>query len=250
MNKRNNHWLAIAGAWVSLLLMPTAAFAQSAGVQPPNIVLVLADDLGFADLGSYGSEIQTPNIDQLAASGLRFSNFHVAASCAPTRAMLMTGLDSHSVGVANIPEAIPEDQAHAPAYQGVLDTDVPTVAEMLRQAGYRTLMSGKWHLGMANGERPSQRGFDRTFMLADTGADNWRQRSYLPIYAEANWFEDGESYELARKTFTHLSTWWIKPLSRSAASLSNRFLLIWRFRRCIFPCRLRQNSATSTCKPM
>ncbi|HCG70472.1 MAG TPA: arylsulfatase, partial [Gammaproteobacteria bacterium] len=176
--------------------MPTAAFAQSAGVQPPNIVLVLADDLGFADLGSYGSEIQTPNIDQLAASGLRFSNFHVAASCAPTRAMLMTGLDSHSVGVANIPEAIPEDQAHAPAYQGVLDTDVPTVAEMLRQAGYRTLMSGKWHLGMADAERPSQRGFDRTFMLADTGADNWRQRSYLPIYAEANWFEDGEPTSL------------------------------------------------------
>ena len=77
MNKRNNHWLVIAGAWVSLLLMPTAAFAQSAGVQPPNIVLVLADDLGFADLGSYGSEIQTPNIDQLASSGLRFSNLYL-----------------------------------------------------------------------------------------------------------------------------------------------------------------------------
>ena len=196
MIERNNHWLAIAGVCVSLLLLPTAAFAQSADVQPPNIVLVLADDLGFADLGSYGSEIQTPNIDQLAASGLRFSNFHVAATCAPTRAMLMTGLDSHSVGVANIPEAIPDDQTHAPAYQGVLDTDVPTVAEMLRQAGYRTLMSGKWHLGVADGERPSQRGFDRTFVLADTGADNWRQRSYLPIYAEANWYENGKPTSL------------------------------------------------------
>ncbi|MEC8620757.1 MAG: sulfatase-like hydrolase/transferase, partial [Pseudomonadota bacterium] len=129
---------------------------------------------------------------RLAASGMRFSNFHVAASCAPTRAMLMTGLDSHKVGVANIPEAIPEDQAHAPAYQGVLRTNIPTIAEMLQDAGYRTLMSGKWHLGFSDGEKPSQRGFDRTLMLADTGADNWRQRSYLPIYAEANWFEDGE----------------------------------------------------------
>ena len=91
--------------------------------------------MGFADLGSYGSEINTPNIDRLAASGMRFSNFHVAASCAPTRAMLMTGLDSHTAGVANIPEAIPEDQAHAPAYQGVLKTDIPTVAEMLQSVG-------------------------------------------------------------------------------------------------------------------
>ena len=159
---------------------------------PPNIVLLLADDLGYADLGAYGSEIQTPNIDGLAATGLRFSNFHVAASCAPTRAMLMTGLNSHSVGVANIPEAIPEDQSHAPAYQGVMRTDVLTIAERLRGAGYKTVMSGKWHLGMDPARRPSARGFDRTFMLADTGADNWRQRSYLPIYENANWFEDGK----------------------------------------------------------
>lgn len=172
--------------------IPGLGWPDSSQTTRPNIVLLLADDLGFSDLGSYGSEIDTPNIDRLAASGMRFSNFHVAASCAPTRAMLMTGLDSHSVGVANIPEAIPEDQAHAPAYQGVLRTNIPTIAEMLQGAGYRTLMSGKWHLGFGEGEKPSQRGFDRTLMLADTGADNWRQRSYLPIYAEANWFEDGE----------------------------------------------------------
>jgi arylsulfatase/uncharacterized sulfatase len=162
----------------------------------PNIVLLLADDLGYSDLGAYGSEIQTPNLDRLAASGLRFSNFHVAASCAPTRAMLMTGLNSHSVGVANIPEAIPEDQAHAPAYQGVMHTHVPTIAEQLQAAGYRTVMTGKWHLGMDPERRPSARGFDRTFMLADTGADNWRHRSYLPIYETANWFEDGEPITL------------------------------------------------------
>lgn len=175
-----------------LLLCAAPLHAQVPVERPPNIVLLLADDLGFSDLGSYGSEIQTPNIDNLAASGVRFSNFHVAASCAPTRAMLMTGLDSHSVGVANIPEAIPEYQSHAAAYQGVLARNVPTVAERLRDAGYRTYMSGKWHLGQSDGERPSQRGFDRALMLADTGADNWRQRPYLPIYANANWYEDGE----------------------------------------------------------
>ena len=119
-------------------ISPVFGSADTLESKRPNIVLLLADDLGFADLGSYGSEINTPNIDRLAASGMRFSNFHVAASCAPTRAMLITGLDSHTAGVANIPEAIPEDQAHAPAYQGVLKTDIPTVAEMLQSVGYRT----------------------------------------------------------------------------------------------------------------
>ena len=183
-------------------ISPVFGSADTLESKRPNIVLLLADDLGFADLGSYGSEINTPSIDRLAASGMRFSNFHVAASCAPTRAMLMTGLDSHTAGVANIPEAIPEDQAHAPAYQGVLKTDIPTVAEMLQSVGYRTLMSGKWHLGFSDGEKPSERGFDRTLMLADTGADNWRQRSYLPIYAEANWFEDGEPTTLPENFYS------------------------------------------------
>lgn len=193
MRDGNNTWRnTVLGVLGVSVLWPIIALADVTESRAPNIVLLLADDLGFADLGAYGSEIQTPNIDRLAASGMRFSNFHVAASCAPTRAMLMTGLDSHTVGVANIPEAIPYEQSHAPAYQGVLDTSVPTIAEMLQAAGYRTMMTGKWHLGLADGERPSQRGFDRALMLADTGADNWRQRSYLPIYAQANWYEDGE----------------------------------------------------------
>ena len=193
MGVSNNTWRnAVLGALGVSVIWPVVALAEVTASRAPNVVLLLADDLGFADLGAYGSEIQTPNIDRLAASGMRFSNFHVAASCAPTRAMLMTGLDSHTVGVANIPEAIPDEQSHAPAYKGVLDTSVPTIAEMLQAAGYRTMMTGKWHLGLADGERPSQRGFDRALILADTGADNWRQRSYLPIYAQANWYEDGE----------------------------------------------------------
>ena len=80
----------------------------------PNIVLILADDLGFSDVGVYGSEIATPTIDALAERGVAFTNFHTAASCAPSRAMLLTGVDSHRAGVANIPEAIPPEQAHSP----------------------------------------------------------------------------------------------------------------------------------------
>ncbi len=185
---------------LSLSLFPFAGYAAAETpvpvAKPPNIVLILADDLGYSDLGAYGSEINTPHIDALANAGVRFSNFHTAASCAPTRAMLLTGLESHLAGVANIPEAIPDYQRSAPGYAGVLRSDVPTLAELLQSAGYQSFMSGKWHLGAAPQQLPSQRGFIKTFALADTGADNWRQQPYLPIYAEANWFENGERTDL------------------------------------------------------
>ena len=177
-------------------VLTSMAHGQVDPIQPPNIVLILADDLGFSDLGSYGSEIDTPNLDGIAAQGMRFANFHTAASCAPTRAMLLTGVDSHIAGVANIIEAIPDYQATSPAYQGALDKNVVTISERLRDQGYRTYMSGKWHLGQNSEQLPSQRGFDRAFSLGDTGADNWRQRTYLPIYENANWYEDGQPTQL------------------------------------------------------
>ncbi len=183
----------------ALFLCGVSARSDGHGVfqaKPPNIVLILADDLGFSDLGSYGSEIDTPHLDAIAAQGMRFANFHTAASCAPTRAMLLTGVSSHRAGVANIVEAIPDYQAASPAYQGVLANNVATISERLRDQGYRTYMSGKWHLGQRPQQLPSKRGFDRAFSLGDTGADNWRQRPYLPIYEKANWYEDGELTQL------------------------------------------------------
>ena len=162
----------------------------------PNVVLILADDLGFTDISPFGSEISTPNIAKLAAEGLSFTNYHTAANCAPARAMLLTGVDSHRNGVPNIPEAIPPEQMEFGHYQGVLGQNVVTLASLLQANGYHTYMTGKWHLGHTPELLPFARGFDRTIAMADTGADNWEQRTYLPIYDQAHWYADGNEHTL------------------------------------------------------
>lgn len=178
---------------VSVLAVPVVTRAQATR---PNVVLILADDLGFSDIASYGSEIHTPALDQLAQEGIRFSNYHTAATCAPARGMLLTGVDSHRNGVPNIPEAIPPSQADAPNYRGTLSHEVVTIATLLQNSGYHTYMTGKWHLGMTADLLPSRRGFERTIALGQSGADNWEQRSYLPIYEQAHWSADGQPLTL------------------------------------------------------
>lgn len=159
-------------------------------------MLILADDLGFTDTEPYGGEIDTPNISRLADEGLMFTNYHTAASCAPTRSMLMTGVDSHRNGVPNIPEAIPPAQAEHQNYRGTLNHNVVTIATLLKDAGYHTYLTGKWHLGKTPDLLPSRRGFERTVTMADTGADNWEKKPYLPLYKKANWFADGKEIDL------------------------------------------------------
>jgi arylsulfatase A-like enzyme len=135
------------------------------------VVIVLADDLGFADLGCYGSEILTPHLDALAARGLRFTNFHVTPMCSPTRAALLTGLNPHAAGIGHVAHSDPG----FPGYAMELATDAATSAELLRDAGYATLMVGKWHLAKDSdcsdaGPRhswPCQRGFDRFYGFLD-----------------------------------------------------------------------------------
>lgn len=175
--------LVAAGLW------PTLVLAQA---ERPNIVLILADDLGFSDIAPYGSEIQTPTLSALAQTGISFTNYHTAASCAPTRGMMLTGVDSHRNGVPNIPETIPPELAQYENYRGTLSHGVVTVASLLQDAGYHTYMAGKWHLGQSPDLLPIRRGFERTITMADTGADNWQQKPYLPIYERANWYADGE----------------------------------------------------------
>jgi len=150
-----------------------SAFAATA--TRPNIVLILADDLGYSDIGCFGSEIATPNIDSLAKSGVAFTQFYNQARCCPTRAALMTGRYPHQVGIGEMIDdyaANARNAANSPAYQDHLSTNSPTMAEVLRAAGYRTMMTGKWHLGKRPEEWPARRGFDRSFVQID-GAMNY-----------------------------------------------------------------------------
>ena len=179
-----------------LIVLGFSSPLQCANSTRPNIVFLLADDLGFSDIEPYGSEISTPTLSRLAADGITFTNYHTAANCAPARAMLLTGVSSHLAGVPNIPEMISPSQLRQDNYQGVLGDNVVTIATLLEDAGYHTYLAGKWHLGSTPEKLPSRRGFQRTIALMDSGADNWEQRPYLPIYTEANWFADGERYVL------------------------------------------------------
>ena len=130
----------------------------------PNVIVVLVDDMGFSDIGCYGSEIETPNIDKLGFSGLRFSQFYNAARCCPSRASLLTGLYPHQAGMGDM--VADHHRTRKPgAYQGWLSQNAVTLAEVLREAGYNTYMSGKWHVGEDSLDWPMQRGFDKYFGL-------------------------------------------------------------------------------------
>ncbi|HEY2082446.1 MAG TPA: arylsulfatase [Verrucomicrobiae bacterium] len=153
----------------------TSALFCAAADSRPNIVLILADDLGYSDVGCFGSEISTPNIDRLAKSGVALTQFYNQARCCPTRAALLTGKYPHQVGIGDMIDpyaAANRAAANSPAYQDHLSTNSPTMAELLRAAGYHTMMCGKWHLGKRPEEWPVHRGFDRSFVQID-GAMNY-----------------------------------------------------------------------------
>ena len=138
------------------LLAPVVTRAADGPPPPrPNIVVVLVDDMGFSDIGCYGSEIATPNLDRLAAKGLRFTQFYNAGRCCPTRASLLTGLDAHQAGVGHMTA-----DDGVPGYRGRLNDQCVTLAQVLQTAGYFTAMSGKWHVGQGHGVTPWTRGFD------------------------------------------------------------------------------------------
>ncbi|MEO1661211.1 MAG: arylsulfatase [Pseudomonadota bacterium] len=162
----------------------------------PNIVIILIDDAALMDLGVYGGEARTPHIDALAARGAMFLQYRTSPLCSPTRAMLLTGVDNHRTGVATIPEVLPPEHKDQPGYSMALEPGVLTLADRLGAAGYRTLMSGKWHLGETADEMPDKHGFQRSFSLAASGADNWQDKSYMPYYHDAPWWEDGEETSL------------------------------------------------------
>ncbi|WP_432710831.1 arylsulfatase [Pedobacter sp.] len=154
--------------WLPVLLLGTLAPAFAQKTERPNIVLILVDDLGFSDIGPYGAtEIETPNLDKLAAEGLKLREFYNNSICAPTRASLLTGQYQHKAGVGYF-----NVNLGLPAYQGFLNKESLTLAEVLRSGGYSTLMSGKWHVGDDEDQWPNQRGFDKFFGFIP-GASNF-----------------------------------------------------------------------------
>ena len=149
---------------VGLLLTGGISVQAAAKAPRPNIVVILVDDMGFSDIGCYGSEIETPNIDRLAARGLRFTQFYNAGRCCPTRASLLTGRHPHQVGIGHMTEPPQQPLGFQGPYQGYLNDQCVTVAEVLRGSGYHTLMAGKWHVGLHQKNNwPLQRGFDRYY---------------------------------------------------------------------------------------
>jgi arylsulfatase len=155
-----------------LLVFPPVAVAAAEDSKPdtrPSIVLIMADDLGFSDLGCYGSEINTPNLDALAAGGLRMTQFYNTARCCPTRASLLTGLYSHQAGVGHM-----VNDRKLPGYVGHLNDRCVTIAEVLKPAGYATWMSGKWHVGESRPHWPCDRGFEQSYALVSGGSNYWR----------------------------------------------------------------------------
>ncbi len=177
---------AVAGILLNLAAVAEAIeqpTTPATAASRPNIVLILADDLGFSDLGCYGSQIATPNLDRLAAGGLRFTQFYNGARCCPTRAALLTGLYPHQAGVGHM-----LGEWNRPAYSGGLNQHCATFAELLHAVGYRNYHVGKWHVGGVGGRKansavgrnhPLRRGFDRTFGTAGGGDFFQLQPLYL-----------------------------------------------------------------------
>ena len=153
------------GLWFCLLLLLGTSSVWAA--EQPNIVLIMSDDMGFSDIGCYGGEIETPHLDSLANSGLRFSQFYNTGRCCPTRASLLTGLYPHQAGIGHMVDRW--SKRSSPGYDGDLNRNCRTFAEVLKPAGYRTYLAGKWHVAADVGPEgpqhnwPLQRGFDRFY---------------------------------------------------------------------------------------
>jgi len=189
-------------AWLMIALACTAdcASADIATAAQPNIVLIVADDLGYTDIGVFGSDIKTPNIDELANQGITFTNFHTASSCAPTRAMLLSGNNNHIAGIGRQSIRRGRITEGLAGYEGHLSDRVAFLPEVLRTAGYKTYMAGKWHLGYEREYAPSKYGFDRSFNL-NGGAGNHFDETGIDAHG-SEYYEDGQRvpYPVGRYT--------------------------------------------------
>jgi arylsulfatase len=179
----------------AIIVLTLVAFVAPTpvGQTRPNVIVILVDDMGWSDIGSYGGEVPTPHLDALAAGGVRFTQFYSTPRCSPTRASLLTGLYSHQAGMGHLDTVV---RAGSSGTTGRLNERSVTIAEVLRDAGYFTAMSGKWHLGQQSGSPPWQRGFDRVLNLRAggmffpnqnaAGNDELTKRGQEPLYLDGN----------------------------------------------------------------
>lgn len=177
----------------ALCMSALIGVSAQANEKQPNFLIIMADDLGYSDIGSYGGEIATPNLDSLASEGLRLSNFHTSATCSPTRSMLMSGTDSHIAGLGNMAELMQPFQQGQPGYEGYLNDRVANLAEVLQEGGYNTYTVGKWHLGRSEELSPNARGFDHSYILVQGGASHFDdQMAIISVDPKAIYREDGK----------------------------------------------------------
>jgi arylsulfatase A-like enzyme len=200
-----------------LLLMFQSGYSQTpaspAGARRPNIVVILADDMGYSDMGMFGSEIKTPNLDALASNGTRFTNFYTHASCSPSRSMLLSGVDTHLNGLGNMDEWTSPNQEGKPGYEGNLNDRVVTLPQLLKDAGYHTYMVGKWHLGKSPDKIPAARGFERDFSLLDGMGSYWDMTNMTALTPNSLFTEDGKYLTKLPKNYYATQTYTDKLIS-------------------------------------
>ena len=207
----------------------------------PNFLIIMADDLGYSDLGCFGGEIASPHLDGLAARGLRMRNFYCAPFCSPSRAMLLTGLDAHLVGFGALREVMDPRQAGKPGYEMHLNDVAPTLSERLRAVGYRTYLSGKWHLGRDVQHGPQARGFDRSYGLIDGSSSHFDQTATgaadPDTMPQATYREDGEAIQLPASGFYSSEAYADKLIAylRQDAGRDSPFLALLAFTAPHFP---------------
>ncbi len=206
---------ALAAVTACLLTSRGVLAAQDGARSRPNIVIILVDDMGFSDVGCYGGEIDTPHIDRLASHGVRFTQFYNAGRCCPTRASLLTGRHPHQVGIGHMTEPPEAPLGFEGPYQGFLNDNCVTIAQVLRDVGYHTLMTGKWHLGMHRQESwPLQRGFDRYYGCLGGGCNYFKPGGNRGITLDNAPVETDEDF-YTTDTFTDYACKFIADASKA-----------------------------------
>jgi arylsulfatase len=205
---------ALMGALVAVTAISQAGSPAPGGTgRRPNIVIILGDDLGYSDLGCFGSEIKTPHLDSLAKAGVRFTQFYTSATCSPTRSMLLTGVDTHLNGLGNMDEFAAPNQWGVDGYEGYLNNRVTTLPQLLKDAGYHTYMAGKWHMGKKPDQIPAARGFERDFSLLDGAGSYWDMLNFTAATPKSTFTEDGRYLKKLPKGYYATKTYTDKIIS-------------------------------------